>query len=82
MLKLVCIANKTKGRFFKMNKSKANEAVACFQEGFNCSQAVFLTYCEEFGLLDRKTALKIACGLGGGMGRLGGTCGAVSGAYH
>lgn len=64
-----------------MNRqSKADEAVACFHNGFNCAQAVFSTYCEEFGL-DKKTALQTACGFGGGMGRLGNTCGAVSGAY-
>lgn len=63
-----------------MYKSKINDAVACFNDGFNCSQAIFSTYCEEFGL-DKKTALQIACGLGGGMGGMQGTCGAVSGAY-
>jgi len=66
--------------FKKEQTSKVDEAMACFQEGFNCSQAIFSTYCEDFGL-DKKTALKIACGLGAGMGRLGETCGAVSGAY-
>lgn len=60
-------------------KSKTDEAVACFNDGFNCSQAILATYCEEFGL-DKKTALQIACGLGAGMGRLQETCGAVSGA--
>ena len=48
--------------------------------GFNCAQAMLSTYCGEFGL-DKETALKISCGLGGGMGRLQETCGAVSGAY-
>ena len=61
-------------------QSKANEAVERFREGFNCSQAILSTYCEEFGL-DIKTAKKIACGFGAGMGRLQETCGAVSGAY-
>jgi len=61
-------------------QSKAKDAVACFNEGFNCAQAVLSTYCEQFGL-DRETALRVACGLGGGMGRLQETCGAVSGAY-
>jgi len=61
-------------------QSKAEDAVACFNEGFNCAQAVLSAYCEQFGL-DRETALRIACGLGGGMGRLQETCGAVSGAY-
>lgn len=63
-----------------MNQSKVSEAVACFNDGFNCSQAILSTYCEEFGL-DKKTALQVACGLGAGMGRLQETCGAVSGAY-
>ena len=63
-----------------MKQSKANKAVETFQEGFNCSQSVFTTYCEEFGI-DRKSALGIACGLGAGMGRRQETCGAVSGAY-
>ncbi|MCL2760346.1 MAG: C-GCAxxG-C-C family protein [Desulfuromonadales bacterium] len=63
-----------------MNLNKADEAVACFNDGFNCSQAIFSTYCDELGL-DKETALKIACGLGGGMGGMQGTCGAVSGAY-
>lgn len=63
-----------------LNQSKVNEAVSCFNNGFNCAQAVLSTYCEEFGM-DKKTALQIACGLGAGMGRRQETCGAVSGAY-
>jgi C_GCAxxG_C_C family probable redox protein len=59
--------------------SKADSAVACFGS-FNCSQAVFSTYCEDLGL-EREKALKIACGFGGGMGHLGLTCGAVTGAF-
>lgn len=60
--------------------SKVKEAVECFNKGFNCSQAIFSTYCEPFGL-DTDLALKISCGFGAGMGKLGETCGAVSGAY-
>ena len=61
-------------------KSKVEDAVNCFSEGFNCSQSILSAYCEEFGM-DKKTALKIACGLGAGMGSLQETCGAVTGAY-
>ena len=61
-------------------ESKVNEAVACFNSGFNCSQAILSTYCEQFGL-NKETALKLSCGFGAGMGRLGETCGAVTGAY-
>ncbi len=61
-------------------KSRVDRAVACFHDGFNCSQAILSTYCDEFGL-DEKTAMQISCGLGAGMGRLQKTCGAVAGAY-
>jgi C_GCAxxG_C_C family probable redox protein len=60
--------------------SKVDDAIACFDEGFNCSQSVFSTYCEQLGL-DKETGLKISCGLGGGMGRMAETCGAVTGAF-
>ena len=62
-----------------MRESKVNEAVECFDGGFNCAQAVFSTYCSELGL-DKTMALKIAGGLGGGFGCLQETCGAVTGA--
>ena len=63
-------------------ESRVAHVLKCFNNGkdFNCTQAILSTYCEDFGL-DKETALKIACGLGAGMGRLGHTCGAVSGAY-
>jgi C_GCAxxG_C_C family probable redox protein len=59
---------------------KINEAVECFNNGFSCSQAIFSTFCEEYGL-DKTTALKIATSFGGGMGHTGETCGAVTGAF-
>ncbi len=63
-----------------MISSKCDEAIKCFNAGFNCSQAVLSTYCERLGL-SKETALKIACPFGGGMARTGETCGAVTGAY-
>jgi C_GCAxxG_C_C family probable redox protein len=60
--------------------STIEEAVACFKEGFVCSQAVLSVYSAQFGL-DHDTALKIADGFGGGMARMGETCGAVTGAF-
>ena len=59
--------------------SKVKEAVICFTEGFNCSQAVFSTFAPEIGL-DKESALKISSSFGGGMARMGETCGAVTGA--
>jgi len=62
-------------------KSKVNEVMEFFNsgKGFNCAQAIFSIYCTDFGM-DKETALKLSCALGGGMGRLGQVCGAVSGA--
>ncbi|MHA2392379.1 MAG: C-GCAxxG-C-C family protein [Promethearchaeota archaeon] len=60
--------------------SRIEKAISCFKDDFNCAQSIFSTYSEQFGL-DRETALKISTGFGGGMGRLGNTCGAVSGAF-
>lgn len=61
-----------------MNHRK--KALNIFKNGFSCSQAVLAAYCEELGL-DEESALKIADGFGGGMGRMGLTCGAVTGAF-
>lgn len=54
-------------------------AVARFKEGFACSQAILEAFAPALGL-ERTLALKVAAGFGGGMGRTGGTCGAVTGA--
>lgn len=61
--------------------SGVESALKCFNdgEGFNCSQSVLSAYAERMGL-DRELALKIATGFGGGMGRKGEVCGAVTGA--
>lgn len=58
--------------------SNPDKAAAIFNQGFSCSQAVLVSYCEKFGL-DPDTALKISTGFGGGM-HLAQTCGAVTGA--
>ncbi|UCB46514.1 MAG: C_GCAxxG_C_C family protein [Spirochaetota bacterium] len=55
-------------------------AVSSFNSGFNCAQAVLAAFCERYGL-DKSEAVKVACGFGGGMGRMANVCGAVSGAF-
>ena len=56
------------------------KALKYYQEGYNCAQSVYTPFAEKQGG-DRDTALKTAAGFGGGMGRLGNTCGVVSGAF-
>ncbi|MFH1146890.1 MAG: C-GCAxxG-C-C family protein [Pseudomonadota bacterium] len=53
--------------------------MATFLEGFNCAQALLSAYGAEFGL-DHQAALRISGAFGGGIGRMGQTCGAVTGA--
>lgn len=54
-------------------------AAALFKEGCNCAQAVFVACSAKYGL-PRETALRVAQAFGGGMGRTGNVCGAVTGA--
>jgi C_GCAxxG_C_C family probable redox protein len=58
----------------------AEHAVEVFRQGFNCSQAIFSAFAPSLGL-DAETALKVASGFGGGLGMMGETCGAVTGAF-
>jgi C_GCAxxG_C_C family probable redox protein len=54
------------------------KAVGKMLEGYNCAQAVLYAGCDRLPL-DKDAALRLACGLGAGMGRKQEVCGAVSG---
>lgn len=60
--------------------TKGEKAKSLFLEGYNCAQAVFSAFAEDFGL-DFDMAVKLSSGFGGGMGRLREVCGAVSGMF-
>ena len=57
----------------------AREAVERFCDGCNCSQSVLSVFADRYGL-DESMAMRIASGLGGGLGRMGGVCGTLTGA--
>jgi C_GCAxxG_C_C family probable redox protein len=59
-------------------KTRSELAVEKFFSGYNCAQAVLFSFSDGLGI-DQDTALKMACGFGGGMSRHQGTCGAISG---
>jgi len=63
-----------------MKKSIEDKAIESFRGGLNCAQAVVTSFSDDLNF-DKSTAEIISCGFGGGMGRLGGTCGAVTGSY-
>jgi C_GCAxxG_C_C family probable redox protein len=56
----------------------SKKAVARFLDGYNCAQSVLLTIFEQW---DGKNELvpKVATAFGGGIGRCGSVCGALSG---
>ena len=60
-------------------ESRVEKAIELFKEGYNCAQAVFVTYTDLFGL-DKETALKLSSSFGGGMGGMHEVCGTVSAA--
>ena len=55
------------------------QAVAYFAEGYSCSQSLLMAYAELLSIQPAMAA-RIAAPFGGGMGHLGRTCGAVTGA--
>ena len=59
-------------------EARVEKARALFQEGYNCAQAVFLTYSDMFGM-DTALAAQLTASFGGGMGRMREVCGTVSG---
>ena len=61
-------------------ESRVSAAITLFEQGYNCSQAVFMAYADKYQI-DRETAAKLATSFGGGMGRLREVCGAVSGMF-
>jgi C_GCAxxG_C_C family probable redox protein len=64
----------------KQEKTHSEKAMDLFKQGYNCSQAVFLAFQDEYSI-DFNTALKLSSSFGGGMGRLREVCGAVSGMF-
>ena len=57
--------------------SLADEAVACFQSGASCAQAILATFAPTLGL-SKDLAMKMGSGMGAGLAGLRETCGAVS----
>ena len=63
------------------NKGSRKElAVSLFKEGYNCSQSVFATYADLYGI-DRELALRLSASFGGGIGRMREVCGTASGMF-
>ena len=57
---------------------RAKRARELFLSGYNCAQAVFITY-SDVAAMSEEAAATVSAPFGGGMGRLREVCGAVSG---
>ena len=60
-------------------KTKLEMAMEYHNQGYNCAQAVALSFCDEMGL-DAAIVKRATEGFGAGMGDRTQTCGALSGA--
>lgn len=63
-----------------MSINRVNQAQSMFDQGYSCSQAVFCAFAEA-SQISHEAALKLSDAMGGGMGGMAETCGAVSGAF-
>ena len=57
--------------------AKVDLARSLYLNGYNCAQSVFAAFSQEMGITE-EAALRTASGMGGGIGGLRMTCGAVS----
>lgn len=59
-------------------EERKQKAAELFLAGYNCSQAVFASFCDLTGY-EEKAALRLSSSFGGGIARHRDVCGAVSG---
>ena len=65
----------------KRQTSRFSEIAAnYFKQDYNCAQSVLLTMQEYYGIRKNRLIPKIATAFGGGIGRRGSLCGALTGA--
>ena len=62
-------------------ESRAQRALELFKQGYNCSQSVFASCADLYGIQDEQLALRMSASFGGGIGRMRMTCGAANGMF-
>ncbi|MCP3924997.1 MAG: C_GCAxxG_C_C family protein [Desulfobacterales bacterium] len=62
-----------------LSQKRSEKIRSIFSMGYTCSESIILSYADTVGF-DRDTALKMSCGLSGGLAQ-GKTCGAVVAAF-
>jgi len=64
----------------KQTNQFLRKAANHFKQDYNCAQSVLLTMQEYYGIRQNRLIPKIATAFGGGIGRRGSLCGALTGA--
>lgn len=64
----------------KRSSRFSEKAAEYFKQDYNCAQSVLLTMQEYYGIGKNRLIPKIATAFGGGIGRRGSLCGALTGA--
>jgi len=78
---LINVLRKKEEPLMKERTSRFSEKAAdYFKQDYNCAQSVLLTMQEYYGVRENKLIPKIATAFGGGIGRRGSLCGALTGA--
>jgi len=62
-----------------MNRSPSDIAAEYFSKGYNCAESVLVALAEAYSVENAEVIPRIATGFGGGVGRCGEICGALSG---
>ncbi len=62
------------------DSARSERALELHRGGANCAQSVACAFAADFGF-DAGEVMRVATGFGGGMGRMAGVCGAVTGAF-
>ena len=62
-------------------EKRAERAQELFKQGYNCSQSVFASCADLYGIEDESLALRLSASFGGGIGRMRMVCGAASGMF-
>ncbi len=78
VLHMDTIYGRIKARNGGDNMDRKEKAMAYFEEGYNCAQAVTLAF-SDLVPVEEKTLRRLSSSFGGGFGRLREVCGAVSG---
>jgi C_GCAxxG_C_C family probable redox protein len=80
MCNIIAKSKRGKEHMKQQSNRFSEKAASYFKQDYNCAQSVLLTMQEYYGIPRNRLIPKIATAFGGGIGRRGSLCGALTGA--